>query len=365
MRNSIVGLLFVLLFMVVLIPLPGARASAATIPHGTVDLVAENQWIAPGSQTYFGLNFHLEKGWHIYWVNPGDSGQPPRVQLHLPAGLSEGEIEWPAPRRLGTSTIVDFGYDDAVMLLVPVRASSTLPTNQVAQIAADLRVLVCREICVPGKANISLALPTKSMPPEVDARSSALITAARKSLPRQAPRDWDFTVTASNNQTYHLADFRGKFVVLEWHNNGCPYTQKHYMSGNMQKLQKQWTAQGVVWFTIISSAQGKQGYVDADGENKYMAKMGAAPTAALLDPTGAIGHSYDAKTTPQMIVINPQGVIIYDGAIDNRPTDDVKDIAGATNYLNVALGQALAGKPVETAATRPYGCSVKYKGSWF
>jgi len=117
----------------------------------------------------------------------------------LPSGLSEGEIEWPAPRRLGTSTIVDFGYDDAVMLLVPVRASSTLPTNQVAQIAADLRVLVCREICVPGKANISLALPTKSMPPEVDGRSSALITAARKFLPRQAPRDWEFKVIDQND----------------------------------------------------------------------------------------------------------------------------------------------------------------------
>jgi hypothetical protein len=93
--------------------------------------------------------------------------------------------------------------------------------------------------------------------------------------------------------------------------------------------------------------------------------MGAAPTAALLDPVGAIGHAYDAKTTPQMVVINPQGVVIYDGAIDNRPTDDLKDIAGATNYVNLALSQALAGKPVDTAATRPYGCSVKYKGSWF
>ena len=96
-----------------------------------------------------------------------------------------------------------------------------------------------------------------------------------------------------------------------------------------------------------------------------MAKMGAAPTAALLDPTGAIGRSYDAKTTPQMIVINPQEIIIYDGAIDNRPTEDVRDIPGATNYVNLALVQALASKPVETAATRPYGCSVKYKGSWF
>jgi hypothetical protein len=187
-----------------------------------------------------------------------------------------------------------------------------------------------------------------------------LILAAKVGQP--AP---DFTGTASNNQAYHLTDYRGKFVVLEWHNNGCPYTQKHYKSGNMQKLQKQWTAQGVVWFTILSSAPGKQGYMDANGENTYMAKMGAAPTAALLDPPGTIGHLFDAKTTPQMVIINPQGVVIYDGAIDNRPTDDVKDIAGATNYVNLALGQALAGKSVETAATRPYGCSVKYKGSWF
>jgi peroxiredoxin len=179
---------------------------------------------------------------------------------------------------------------------------------------------------------------------------------------QQAP---DFTGTASDGKSYHLADYRGKFVVLEWHNNGCPYTQKHYKSGNMQKLQKQWTAQGVVWFTVLSSAPGKQGYVNASDENNYMAKVGAAPTAALLDPTGAVGRLYDAKTTPQMIVVNPQGVIIYDGAIDNRPTEDLRDIPVATNYVSQALEQALAGKPVETAATRPYGCSVKYPGGWF
>jgi len=175
----------------------------------------------------------------------------------------------------------------------------------------------------------------------------------------------DFTGTASNGKTYHLADYQGKFVVLEWHNNGCPYTQKHYKSGNMQNLQKQWTAKGVVWFTVISSAPGKQGYVNGNEENNYLAKMGAAPTAALLDPNGTIGHLYDAKTTPQMIVINPQGVMIYDGTIDNRPTDELKDIPGATNYVSLALEQSSAGKPVEIAATRPYGCSVKYPGSWF
>src|ERR1700686_2733909 len=156
---------FFLPFMLVLILLPGARASAASIPHGVVDLVAENQWIAPERQTYFGLNFHLEKGWHIYWVNPGDSGQPPRVEWHLPAGLKSGEIEWPAPRRLGTSTIVDFGYDDAVTLIVPVHAESGLAAQPSARLGAEIRVLVCREMCIPGRTQLSLTLPIKSRPP--------------------------------------------------------------------------------------------------------------------------------------------------------------------------------------------------------
>jgi peroxiredoxin len=170
----------------------------------------------------------------------------------------------------------------------------------------------------------------------------------------------EFSGTASNGKTFHLSDYRGKFVVLEWHNNGCPYVGKQYNSGNMQRLQKQWTGQGVAWFTILSSAPGRQGYVTAMEENDYLAKMQAAPTAALLDPSGAIGHLYDAKTSPQMVVINPQGIVIYDGAIDNKPTTDLNDVPGATNYVNLALEQAMAGKPVETPATRPYGCSVKY-----
>jgi len=170
----------------------------------------------------------------------------------------------------------------------------------------------------------------------------------------------EFTATASNGKTVRLSDYRGKYVVLEWHNNGCPYVGKHYNSGNMQRLQKQWIGRGVVWFTILSSAPGKQGYVTATQENDYLAKMQAAPTAALLDSTGQIGHLYDAKTSPQMVVINPQGVVIYDGAIDDKPTTDLEDVPGATNYVNLALEQAMAGKQVETSATRPYGCSIKY-----
>jgi peroxiredoxin len=189
--------------------------------------------------------------------------------------------------------------------------------------------------------------------------AAPLLVAAAK-VGQAAP---DFTATASNGKKFRLSDYRGKFVVLEWHNNGCPYVGKHYKSGNMQRLQKQWTGQGVVWFTIISSAPGKQGYVTASEENEYLAKMQAAPTAALLDPTGEIGHLYDAKTSPQMVVMNPQSIVIYDGAIDDKPTTDLSDIAGATNYVNLALEQAMAGKQVETPTTRPYGCSVKYPDS--
>jgi len=170
----------------------------------------------------------------------------------------------------------------------------------------------------------------------------------------------DFTGAASNGQSIHLADYRGKYVVLEWHNNGCPFVGKQYNSGNMQNLQKQWTAKGVVWLTILSSAPGKQGYVSANEENAYLAKMQATPTAAVLDPSGSIGHLYDAKTSPHMFVINPQGVIIYDGAIDDKPTTDLADVPGAKNYVSVALEEAMAGKQVETPTTRPYGCSVKY-----
>ena len=170
----------------------------------------------------------------------------------------------------------------------------------------------------------------------------------------------EFKGIASDGKMIRLSDYQGKYVVLEWHNNGCPFVGKHYNSGNMQRLQKQWTSQGVVWLTILSSAPGKQGYVTANEENDYLAKMQATPTAALLDPTGQIGRLYEAKTSPQMVVINSQGIMIYSGAIDDKPTTDLQDVPHATNYVSLALEQAMAGKPVETAATRPYGCSVKY-----
>jgi peroxiredoxin len=170
----------------------------------------------------------------------------------------------------------------------------------------------------------------------------------------------DFTATDSNGNVQHLADYTGKYVVLEWTNRGCPYTQKHYNSGNMQRLQREWTQKGVVWLTVISSAPGTQGFATADDENAYVKQIKASPTAVLLDPKGNLGHLYDAKTTPQMFVISPQRILLYDGAIDDRPSTDTADIQGAKNYLSQALEEAMAGRQVSVPTTRPYGCSVKY-----
>jgi peroxiredoxin len=169
-----------------------------------------------------------------------------------------------------------------------------------------------------------------------------------------------FAAKDSNGKVRKLSDYRGKYVVLEWHNRQCPYVHKHYASGNMQRLQREWTAKGVVWFTVISSAPGRQGYMTAEEENAFVKQMNASPTAVLLDPSGEVGHPYDAKTSPHMFVINPQGILIYDGAIDDKPTTDPDDVPIATNYVSLALEQAMAGGKVKTPVTRPYGCSVKY-----
>jgi peroxiredoxin len=170
-----------------------------------------------------------------------------------------------------------------------------------------------------------------------------------------------FTATDTNNHVHKLSDYKGRFVVLEWTNRDCPFTAKHYKSGNMERLQHEWTKRGVVWLTVVSSAPGEQGYVMGGEENAYMAEMQGAPTAVLLDPSGQLGHLYDAKTTPHMFVIDRKGMLIYDGAIDDRATTDVADIAGAKNYVVQALQEAMAGRPVTVATSRPYGCSVKYK----
>lgn len=170
----------------------------------------------------------------------------------------------------------------------------------------------------------------------------------------------DFKGTDSQGRTESLSQYRGKFVVLEWANQGCPYEQKHYNSGNMEKLQREWTGKGVVWLSVLSSAPGQQGNVTPAEENAYLRQKHAVPTAAILDPSGQIGRLYEAKTTPHMFVIDPAGKLIYQGAIDDAPSTDPSTVNAAHNYVSQALNEAMAGKSVSTPVTRPYGCSVKY-----
>jgi len=170
----------------------------------------------------------------------------------------------------------------------------------------------------------------------------------------------DFTLTDTEGKTHKLSDLRGKYVVLEWINYDCPFVVKHYKSGNMQSLQKKYTEQDVVWFSVCSSAPGKQGHFPIDKIKSMKKEKETAYSAYLIDESGDVGRAYEAKTTPHMYIINPEGVLIYAGGIDDKPSTDLKDVKTANNFVSTMLDDALAGKEVQPLSTKPYGCSVKY-----
>lgn len=188
--------------------------------------------------------------------------------------------------------------------------------------------------------------------------STALFAADSPSVGSAAP---DFSVTDSKGKSQSVSQYKGKYVVLEWFNPGCPFVKKHYGGGNMQKLQQQYIDKGVIWLTVDSSATGKEGHLTAEQAEKQISEWKMHSTALVLDEDGKAGQAYGAKNTPHMFVINPEGKIIYAGAIDSKATPNPADITGATNYVKAALDESMAGKPVSTATTKPYGCSVKYK----
>ncbi len=170
----------------------------------------------------------------------------------------------------------------------------------------------------------------------------------------------NFTATDTSGKTVSLADFKGKHVVLEWVNPGCPYVVKHYGAVNMQGTQKEATAKGVVWLAVNSTATDHSDYKTPAALAQWMQSQKAAPTATLMDADGKVGRAYGARTTPHIYIVDPKGMLVYAGGIDNKPTANPADIATATNHVKVALNEALTGKPISQATTRPYGCSVKY-----
>lgn len=170
----------------------------------------------------------------------------------------------------------------------------------------------------------------------------------------------DFKLMDTNGKGHALSELKGKVVVLEWNNPDCPFVKKHYSAGNMQELQKAYTGKGVVWFMINSSAPGKQGNYPPEKLNEIAQANEAHPTALLMDPDGSVGRKYGAKTTPHMFVIDQVGTLVYNGAIDDKPSTNSGDIAGAKNYVKEALDETLSGEPISTPSSPPYGCSVKY-----
>lgn len=189
----------------------------------------------------------------------------------------------------------------------------------------------------------------------------ATLPLAAQSGPQIGEAAPGFTLPDTDGETHSLEQYRGSWVVLEWLNYGCPYVGKHYRTENIPSQQEKWTREGVVWLSIVSSAPGTQGYYEAAEMNRHSARMGNNATAVLLDPDGTVGRAYEARTTPHMFVIDPEGTLVYMGGIDDVPTARDEDLEKATQLVDQALGEAMAGNPVSVPTSRPYGCNVKYR----
>ena len=185
----------------------GAEAQSAKFPHGTLTFISDKAWIQPAGEFVIGAHFTLEPGWHIYWVNPGDSGEPPRFTWKLPAGISAGAAEWPAPRRLGSATVADFGYDRDVTLLIPMKAGANAGASGSANLSAEVRLLICREVCIPGRTSAALNVPIKAGAAPVNKNSAALINAARQQVPEKLPAGW--RANASPTKDGYLLSVQG------------------------------------------------------------------------------------------------------------------------------------------------------------
>ena len=193
--------------------------------------------------------------------------------------------------------------------------------------------------------------------------AAAFVATSALAAPQVGQPAPNFKLNDASGRIVSLSDYRGKTVVLEWNNPGCPFVKKHYDSGNMQRTQAAAARDGAVWLTINSGAAGKQGHMNGAEARSFVSAQKAQPAAYLLDPKGVVGKGYDAKTTPHLFVIDPRGTLVYAGGIDDKPTADMADIAGARNHVLAALGELKAGKPVSVSTSRPYGCSVKYQES--
>jgi len=328
------------------------RASAAE-PAGEElvagRMLADVKSVAPGQPFAVGVMLEIKEGWHVYWKNPGDAGLATAVKFNLPEGFSAGPLRWPKPETFKQpGDVTGYGYTGKVMLISTITPPKDLPAGSKVAISADVSWLSCKEKCVPGEKKLALELPAAASA----AHDNRELFSAWQA--RMAPPAPDFTLTDQDGKPVRLADLRGKVVVLEWINPDCPFVKRHHVERNtMVELARKYADKGVVWLAINTTH-----YMDRRANKKWHDDW-KLPYPILVDADGKVGRAYGAKSTPHMFIIDQAGEIAYQGAIDDDPGGKAGSPA---NYVDAALGELLAGRPVGNPSTNAYGCSVKYAG---
>jgi DsbC/DsbD-like thiol-disulfide interchange protein len=326
-----------------------ASFSAPAPSAGTVKakLMASVSAVQPGKPFDAGVLFAMEKGWHVYWKNPGDAGLATSVEWKLPEGFTAGPLRWPAPETFQQpGNIVGYGYEGSALLVATVTPPKDLVTGKDVDIGADVSWLGCEQLCVPGSQALTMALPVA---PSAEPANKQLFDEWAAKTPRPAP---DFTAKDQDGNTVSLSDYKGRVLVLEWFNPDCPFVQRHHAQRTtMIDLAAKYAPRGVAWLAVNSTY-----YMPPKTTAEWREKWKMA-YPVLIDRDGKIAHAYDAKATPDMFVIDGQGAIVYEGAIDNDAAGRLKE---SVNYVDKALTELLADKPIGEPKTKPYGCSVKY-----
>jgi DsbC/DsbD-like thiol-disulfide interchange protein/alkyl hydroperoxide reductase subunit AhpC len=336
------------------------QASAADLAPVTARLVADTEAIEPGKPFHVGLLLDIQPGCHVYWKNPGDSGMPTSVNFSLPSGLTAvGSLQWPRPMTFHQAgNIVGYGYTGSLLLDITVNPSDCLMTGSEVTLQANASWLSCTTdgflfecmTCRPGEAKLQLTLPVEEHARPANTQLFADWNSRKNPL---APA---FTLKDQDGTAVQLSDFAGKVVVLEWTNPNCPFVQYHYRSDvmTMPKLAATYAPKGVVWLAIDTTSNLTA------AKDKEFRDANHVPYAILDDRQGDVGRAYQAKSTPDVFVIDADGNIVYQGAIDNAPLGKLPADGKLINYVQQALDQLLANEPISTPQTKSYGCSVKY-----
>jgi len=329
-----------------------ARKLTEEKPLVEAELLADTTAVVPGESFHVGVRLKIRKDWHIYWKHSGQAGAATVVKWTLPGGFEASPLYWPKPQTFtDPGDITTYGYAGEVVLIARITAPASLQVGASVSISAEVSYLACHEKCVEGKAEASLTLPAES-------KASSTVQPANETLfgqwlgrcPADAPA---FTLTDSAGKKVSLSDYRGKIVVLEWFNPDCPFVQRHHEKrSTMVDLAEKYKDKGVVWLAVNSTH-----YMTPEQTAEW-AENWKIPYPVLIDRDGAVGHAYVAKSTPHMFIIDGEGRIVYDGAIDDDPRGQKGN--QAVNLVAAALDDLLAERPVANAHNRPYGCTVKY-----